>query len=78
MKGQIAEVLELVLTTFNRELYEQGLKEDATKEANEKITKLQQQLIESDKQNKEKEKQLEDKDKQIAELTARIAELTNK
>ena len=79
LKEQKAEVLELVLTTFNRELYEQGLREDAakeaakkaTKEANEKIAELEQQLEESDKQNKEK-------DKQIAELTARIAELTNK
>lgn len=64
-------MLELVLTTFNRELYEQGLKEDATKEANAKIADLEQQLEDADKQNK-------DKDKQIAELKAKIAELTNK
>jgi hypothetical protein len=50
---QKAEVLELVLTTFNRELYEQGLKDDATKEANEKIAELQKQLEEVNKQNKE-------------------------
>lgn len=85
LKEQKAEVLELVLTTFNRELYEQGLKEDATKEANEKIADLRQQLENSDKQSKDKDKQLEDKDKQlnekdkqIAELKAKIAELTNK
>lgn len=52
LKEQKAEVLELVLTTFNRELYEQGLKEDATKEANEKIAELEKQLEESNKQNK--------------------------
>lgn len=85
LKEQKAEVLELVLTTFNRELYEQGLKEDATKEANEKIADLRQQLKDSDKQLEDKEKQLEDKEKQledkekqIAELKAKIAELTNK
>lgn len=53
LKEQKAEVLELVLTTFNRELYEQGLKDDATKEANEKIAELQKQLEEANKQNKE-------------------------
>lgn len=59
LKEQKAEVLELVLTTFNKELYEQGLKEDATKEANEKIEVLR--------------KQLQEKDKYIAELEAKIA-----
>jgi len=78
LKEQKAEVLELVLTTFNRELYEQGLKEDATKEANEKIKELRQQLQDSDKRNKDKDKQLEDKDRQIALLQEQIAELTNK
>ena len=39
LSGQKAEVLELVLTTFNRELYEQGLKEDAAREAAEKAEK---------------------------------------
>lgn len=53
LKEQKAEVLELVLTTFNRELYEQGLKDDATKEANEKIEELKKQLEESNKRNKE-------------------------
>ena len=33
LSSQKSEVLELVLTTFNRELYEQGFKEDAVKEA---------------------------------------------
>ena len=78
LKEQKAEVLELVLTTFNRELYEQGLKEDATKEANEKIADLSQPLEDSEKQNKEKDKQPDVHDKQIAELKAQIAELTNK
>lgn len=32
LSNQRAEVLELVLTTFNKELYEQGLKEDAIRE----------------------------------------------
>ena len=47
---QKAEVLELVLTTFNRELYEQGLKEDAAREANEEIAKLKKQLNNREKQ----------------------------
>ena len=87
LKEQKAEVLELVLTTFNRELYEQGLKEDATKEANEKIDALKKQLEASEKENKEKDTQLQnmgeqlqekdtqlhEKDKYIAELKAKLA-----
>ena len=71
LKEQKAEVLELVLTTFNRELYEQGLKEEATKEANEKILDLTQQL-------KDRDKELKDRDKELAELKAKLAEFTNK
>lgn len=74
LKEQKAEVLELVLTTFNRELYEQGLKEDATKEANEKIDALKKQLEASEKENKEKDEQLRAQDKYIAELKAQLAE----
>ncbi len=57
----------MVLTTFNKELYEQGLKEDATKEANEKIATLRKQLQTSEKQNKEKDEQLQEKDEQLQE-----------
>ncbi len=63
---QKAEVLELVLTTFNRELYEQGLKEEAareaneaTKRANEEITNLKRQLNEERQRIVELERQLE-------------------
>ena len=38
LKEQKAEVLELVLTTFNRELYEQGLREDAAKAAEKEVS----------------------------------------
>ena len=92
LKEQKAEVLELVLTTFNRELYEQGLKEEATKEANEKILDLTQQLKDrdkelkdrdkelkdKDKELKDKDKELKDRDKELAELKAKLAEFTNK
>lgn len=40
---QKAEVLELMLTTFNRELYEQGLKEEGAREADERIAELEQE-----------------------------------
>ncbi len=37
---QRAEVLELILTTFNKELYEQALKEDAIREGHEEGFRL--------------------------------------
>lgn len=78
LKEQKAEVLELVLTTFNRELYEQGLIDDAKKEANREIEDLKMQLQDKDRQLQYTEKQLEDKDKQLAELRSQIVKLTNK
>ena len=66
LKEQKAEVLELVLTTFNRELYEQGLKEDAIREANEEIESLKRQLAEQERQLEEKQERLEQLEKQLA------------
>ena len=78
LKEQKAEVLELVLTTFNRELYEQGLREEAAKEANDQIEKLKQQLEETDKKNQEINKELAEERRKNTELEARLAELLNK
>lgn len=70
---QKAEVLELVLTTFNKELYEQGLREDAAreaaKEAREEIANLKKQL-------EEKEQQLLKEQQRIQELEEKIAQIT--
>jgi len=72
---QKAEVLELVLTTFNRELYEQGLKEDAAREANEEIAKLKKQLNNREKQLADREKQLDEERRRTAELEEKLAQM---
>ncbi len=64
----IAEVLELVLTTFNRELYEQGLKEEAAREANEATKRANEEITNL-------KRQLEDRDMQLNKERQRIAEL---
>ena len=62
---QKAEVFQLVLTTFNRELYEQGLKEDAAREANEEIARLKKQLDEERRRTAELEEKLAQMKKEV-------------
>lgn len=52
--SQKAEVLELVLTTFNKELYEKGLREDAVREGLEEGRKEQLIMQVQKKLNKNK------------------------
>ena len=80
---QKAEVLELVLTTFNRELYEQGLKEDAAREAAKeaameaaKAAKAAKEVKEAREEIAGLKQQLVNKDQRIAELEEKIAQMT--
>ena len=66
--GQKAEVLELMLTTFNKELYEQGLKEEGAREADQRVADLEQQ-------NKVLQNSVAEKDAELAEKNAVIANL---
>lgn len=87
---QKAEVLELVLTTFNRELYEQGLREDAAREAaeeatkkanekaNEKIASLEAQAQQLGTENKVLQNQLQESNAKLEKERQRIAELEAK
>lgn len=83
LKEQKAEVLELVLSTFNKELYEQGLKEAAVQEANEKIvaqeqviTKQKWELEKKDEQLAEQDKKLNEQNEEIKMLKEKLLELT--
>lgn len=80
--GQKAEVLELMLTTFNKELYEQGLKEEGAREADQRIVDLEQQneillnsVVEKNAELAEKNAKLAEKDAKLAEKDAVIANL---
>ena len=79
--GQKAEVLELMLTTFNKELYEQGLKEEGAREADQRIVDLEQQneillnsVVEKNAELAEKNAKLAEKDAKLAEKDAKLAE----
>ena len=79
--GQKAEVLELMLTTFNKELYEQGLKEEGAREADQRIVDLEQQneillnsVVEKNAELAEKDAKLAEKDAKLAEKDAKLAE----
>ena len=69
---QKAEVLELMLTTFNRELYEQGLKEEGAREADKRIAVLEQQNEVLQNSVAEKDAEITAKDAEIAQLKARL------
>lgn len=71
---QKAEVLELVLTTFNRELYEQGLREEGAREANEKIASLETQAQRLGAENKVLQEDNERMQVRIQELEAQLAQ----
>ena len=78
---QKAEVLELMLTTFNKELYEQGLKEEGAREADQRIVDLEQQneillnsVVEKNAELAEKNAKLAEKDAKLAEKDAKLAE----
>ena len=72
---QKAEVLELALTTFNRELYEQGLREEGAREASEKIASLETQTQLLGAENKTLQKDKEDLQKEVQELQRELARL---
>ena len=79
--GQKAEVLELMLTTFNKELYEQGLKEEGAREADQRIVDLEQQneillnsVVEKNAELAEKDAELAEKNAKLAEKDAKLAE----
>lgn len=69
---QKAEVLELMLTTFNKELYEQGLKEEGAREADERIVALEQQNEVLQNSVVEKDAEIAEKDAEIARLKAQL------
>lgn len=69
---QKAEVLELMLTTFNKELYEQGLKEEGAREADERIVALEQQNEFLQNSVAEKDAEITAKDAEIAQLKAQL------
>ncbi len=69
---QKAEVLELMLTTFNKELYEQGLKEEGAREADQRIADLEQQNEFLQNSVAEKDAELAEKDAEIAHLKAQL------
>ena len=69
---QKAEVLELMLTTFNKELYEQGLKEEGAREADERIVALEQQNEVLQNSVAEKDAEIAEKDAEIARLKAQL------
>ena len=78
---QKAEVLELMLTTFNKELYEQGLKEEGAREADQRIVDLEQQneillnsVVEKNAELAEKDAELAEKNAKLAEKDAKLAE----
>lgn len=75
---QKAEVLELMLTTFNKELYEQGLKEEGAREADERIVALEQQNEFLQNSVAEKDAEIAEKDaKHQAELAEKDAEIAH-
>ncbi len=75
LKEQKAEVLEMVLTTFNRELYEQGLREDAAKAAEKEVSEKMSGMLEKIQRMKEKYDAMEaEKDAMEAEKDAMEAE----
>ena len=69
---QKAEVLELMLTTFNKELYEQGLKEEGAREADKRIAVLEQQNEVLQNSVAEKDAEITAKDAEIAQLKAQL------
>ena len=71
---QKAEVLELMLTTFNKELYEQGLKEEGAREAVQRVADLEQQNKVLQNSVVEKNAELAEKDAELAEKNAELAE----
>ena len=71
---QKAEVLELMLTTFNKELYEQGLKEEGAREADQRVADLEQQNKVLQNSVVEKNAELAEKDAELAEKNAELAE----
>ena len=71
-----------MLTTFNKELYEQGLKEEGAREADQRIVDLEQQneillnsVVEKNAELAEKNAKLAEKDAKLAEKDAVIANL---
>ena len=54
-----------MLTTFNKELYEQGLKEEGAREADQRIVDLEQQ-------NEVLQNSVAEKDAEIANLKTRL------
>ena len=69
---QKAEVLELMLTTFNKELYEQGLKEEGAREADQRIADLEQQNEVLQNFVAKKDAEIAEKDAEIAHLKAQL------
>lgn len=70
-----------MLTTFNKELYEQGLKEEGAREADQRIVDLEQQneillnsVVEKNAELAEKNAKLAEKDAKLAEKDAKLAE----
>ena len=71
-----------MLTTFNKELYEQGLKEEGAREADQRIVDLEEQneillnsVVEKNAELAEKNAKLDEKDAKLAEKDAVIANL---
>ena len=71
-----------MLTTFNKELYEQGLKEEGAREADQRIVDLEQQneillnsVVEKNAELAEKDAELAEKDAELAEKDAVITNL---
>ena len=71
-----------MLTTFNKELYEQGLKEEGAREADQRIVDLEQQneillnsVVEKNAELAEKDAELAEKDAELAEKDALITNL---
>ena len=61
-----------MLTTFNKEIYEQGLKEEGAREADERIVALEQQNEVLQNSVAEKDAEIAEKDAEIARLKAQL------
>ena len=69
-----AEVADMFLTTFDKKMYEEALREEGREEMEEKYAELSKDHAELSRDHAELSKQLEEERKRVAELEALLAE----